>query len=123
MSEGVSNESAQQAVNERLPSDQNYTERFVQALALDLLDARARVKELEAELRSWQDRAYEIQETINERDDRIAELEDWITSCAWYQPKSNSSPSCPFCTMFKHWGHSTACIVRAIAARAAGEDK
>jgi hypothetical protein len=48
MSEGVSNESAQQVVNERLPSDQGYTEKFVQALALDLLDARARVKELES---------------------------------------------------------------------------
>ena len=34
-----------------------------------------RIKELEDELKSWQDRAYKIQETINKRTDRVKELE------------------------------------------------
>ena len=55
-------------------------------------------------------------------DQRVAELEDFITACEWYQPTSNSSPSCPFCGNYKHEGHSTTCIVPIVAARDAGED-
>jgi len=39
------------------------------------LTAEQRIKELEDELKSWQDRAYKIQETINKRTDRVKELE------------------------------------------------
>ena len=51
------------------------------------LTAEQRIKELEDELKSWQDRAYKIQETINKRTDRVKELEGALNyAIGWLPP-------------------------------------
>lgn len=34
-----------------------------------------------------------------------------IEEAQWYQPTSNSGPSCPWCLNMQHWGHDENCIV------------
>jgi DNA repair exonuclease SbcCD ATPase subunit len=75
MSERVSSEDVQGVVNERLPADQNYTEEFVQALALDLLDSRAMVKELEDDLRISEMNEETMNGVCAKTEARVKELE------------------------------------------------
>jgi hypothetical protein len=97
-------------------------------------EADARIAELEAELAKKAEglrhvgalalrHAYELEQRRAqvapleaERDAARADAEMYrgvLESVEWYQPSSNSSPSCPNCGRHKHQGHLVECELKA----------